>query len=280
MEPSTWTSVATVRLPGLSRLAIVTATRRSLPSEGSISRLTKPNIVMFGFIIGASLLLALWLVIRAQRSLDTTFMALAETKARMQRFISRGARANARDGSAGPTKHDAVVLMADLRNFSGYAEANSVENTAALVNSFVTIATQAVEAHGGDVDKFMGDGLLAWFEGEDPENRAVQASIACIEGCAQLPRQPGIGLYRGEVISAVFGDGDRADFTILGRAVNLASRLCSLAGENEIAVRTGFSSIETLGLSATLPVTMTLKNHVEPVRVIRYSMRGANVLRS
>ena len=117
VEPSTWTSIATVRLPGLSRLAIVTATRRSLPSEGSISRLTKPNIVMFGFIIGASLLLALWLVIRAQRSLDTTFMALSETKARMQRFISRGARANARDGSAGPTKHDAVVLMADLRNF-------------------------------------------------------------------------------------------------------------------------------------------------------------------
>ena len=129
-----------------------------------------------------------------------------------------------------------------------------------------------MEAHGGDVDKFMGDGLLAWFEGEEAEKRAVLASIACIQACAQLPRHPGIGLYQGEVISAVFGDGDRADFTILGRPVNLASRLCSLAGENEIAVRTEFPTGEYDELALVAEETANLKNINQPVSVKRFTV--------
>ena len=273
--PDTWTSVAAVHLPSVAGHALVAVTRRSQSMESDINRLAKPRIVIFGILIAFSLLLALWLVTRAQRSLDATFESLSETKARMQRFISRGARASAQEGSSGATKHDAVVMVADLRNFSGFAEAQSVEETARLVDQFVSAATQAVEENGGDVDKFMGDGMLAWFEGADAERRAVQASISCIEGCADLPRHPGIGLYRGEVISAVFGNGDRADFTILGRAVNLASRLCSLAAGNEIAVRTGFNGIDAFDLTSSAPETLTFKNHVESMRITRHHVSFA-----
>ena len=273
--PNTWTSIAAVHLPSVAGHALVAVTRKSQTMESDINRLSTPRIVVFGILIGFSLLLALWFVTRAQRSLDATFERLADTTARMERFISRGARANAHAESSGATKHDAVVMVADLRNFSGFAEAQSVEATAKLVDRFVNAATQAVEENGGDVDKFMGDGMLAWFEGVDAERRAIQASISCIEECADLPRHPGVGLYRGEVVSAAFGNGDRADFTILGRAVNLASRLCSLADGNEIAVRTGFNGISGFDLTSSVPETLTFKNHVEAMRVTRHRVISA-----
>lgn len=188
----------------------------------------------------------------------------------MERFLSKSAQANAIAGYPAAAKHDAVVMFADLRNFSGSAETAAVEETARLVDRFVTVTTAAVSQGNGDVDKLLGDGVLAWFTGENAAGRAIQAAVQCIEGCRELQRRPGIGLFQGEVIAATLGKGDRLDFTILGRVVNLASRLCSVSAADEITVPTTFPDIQAAGLILAGQDEMAFKNHSVPIKISRY----------
>ena len=104
----------------------------------------------------------------------------------------------------------------------------------------MTIMVGAITRAGGDVDKLIGDAVLARFQGADAEARAIGAAREAIRllDQADLPRGVGIGIYTGEVISGTVGSADRMDFTVIGDTVNLAARLCTAASRGEIVADT------------------------------------------
>ena len=120
----------------------------------------------------------------------------------------------------------------------------------------------------GDIDKFVGDQILAVFPGEDmPSAQAVDCALAMQAKMTELAADRpswnlavGIGVNSGEVIMGAMGSRDRMDYTVLGDAVNLAARLCSHAGRGQTLVSR--ASYEAIGDMAAFAVTL-----LDPIQV-------------
>jgi adenylate cyclase len=134
----------------------------------------------------------------------------------------------------------AVLLCADLRDFTQLSEATEPAATIAALDAWFDRVAGAVHAFGGEVLKFMGDGVLAIFpvSGRDPTaacEAALRAVAAARAGMAHLdgvrkaqglaPLPFGMALHLGEILWGNIGAADRLDFTAIGPAVNLVSRL-------------------------------------------------------
>ena len=140
----------------------------------------------------------------------------------------------------GETIH-AVIWLSDLRGFSALADKLSQEELIAALNAHFERLVAPIRAFGGEVLKFMGDGLLAIFpvgpggDTSGPASAALKAARSAMAGMAQLNRERrksrlptlrfGIGLHVGELLWGNIGSPDRLDFTAIGPAVNLASRI-------------------------------------------------------
>jgi adenylate cyclase len=137
---------------------------------------------------------------------------------------------------------EAAILICDLRNFTAMTDNAQHGEIVTLLNRWFEAIGAAIGAHRGDILKFMGDGLLAVFPLEDGRgatcDRALDAALAALaetdalnRTLAEEGRPPlafGIGLHWGEVEFGNIGTRDRLDFTVIGPAVNLASRLQEL----------------------------------------------------
>jgi class 3 adenylate cyclase len=129
---------------------------------------------------------------------------------------------------------DAVILMADIRSFTEKCATMNPKQISRELSSYLDSVVEVIHRHGGFVDKFIGDGVLAvWGVTPEEDNLAVRAircarDMAITAGSLTFGRQPisiGVGLERGRVfLGNVGGDGKR-QFTVLGAAVNIASRL-------------------------------------------------------
>jgi adenylate cyclase len=153
-------------------------------------------------------------------------------------------------------KREVTVLFSDLRNFTALAESLSPEETVGILNDVLGRMSDAVLTCGGTLDKFLGDGLMAVFGApvrrSDDALRAVQAARMMQEAVRELnaeaqrawregrrKTQPqelklGIGINSGAVVAGNLGSQLRTEYTCIGDAVNVAARLCSLAGGGEI----------------------------------------------
>lgn len=136
---------------------------------------------------------------------------------------------------------EAVIWFSDMRGFSAMSNRRSPRDVIALLNELFDCQVPAIERHGGEVLKFIGDGLLAIFTPRDRDLRtcAAEARAATTEALAALAERNartgdvlkfGIALHVGEVAYGNIGGAARLDFTCIGRAVNLAARLESLTG--------------------------------------------------
>ncbi|WP_277025083.1 adenylate/guanylate cyclase domain-containing protein [Aurantimonas coralicida] len=94
----------------------------------------------------------------------------------------------------------------------------------------------------------------------------------CIRECSFLERSPGVGLYRGDVIATALGTAARADFTVLGRTVNLASRLCALARPNEIVIPASLEIGPRTDIEEQSRERVTPRHHQRSEEVIRYRL--------
>lgn len=144
----------------------------------------------------------------------------------------------------GGEKRDVVILMSDIRDFTPLSESMPAEDLTQLLNGYFTVMVAAIQQHGGLVDKFMGDAVMAIFGlvdgGEQPAVSAVKAALDMQAGLAQynqslgtIPIRSGIGIHRGAVIAGYLGSVERMEFTVIGAPVNIAARIESHArGEN------------------------------------------------
>lgn len=195
-----------------------------------------PTAILIALMIGIARL-----VVLAQRNIDSRAALVAELRQRLERLLSGAAseavhRAVGGDGGIPSTRTRCTILYSDIRDFTSFAEANEPERVVSFLNQAMTILVGAIARAGGDVDKLIGDAVLARFQGTGAEARAIGAAHEALQllDDADLPRSVGIGIYTGEVISGTVGSPDRMDFTVIGDSVNLAARLCSAAAGDEI----------------------------------------------
>src|SRR5262249_437673 len=145
----------------------------------------------------------------------------------------------------GGEEREVTVLFSDLRNFTGMCEALSPQEMLAILNRYFTRMAAIVEKHGGVIDKYVGDALMALFGAPlsyaDDANRALSASlemVAALEDVIQewrlrgLPTiNLGIGIHTDIVVAGNMGSETRLNYTVIGDGVNLASRLEGLTKE-------------------------------------------------
>lgn len=125
------------------------------------------------------------------------------------------------------------VLFADIRGYTALVEPLSAAETLAFLNDYFAVVVTPVVAHGGAIDKYIGDGLLAFFEGEAHAERAVAAGRQMLEAVTRLnetrTNRPavriGVAVHTGPALIGTVGAPQRRDYTVLGDTVNVAARL-------------------------------------------------------
>jgi adenylate cyclase len=174
-----------------------------------------------------------------------------------------------------------TVLFADIRGFTAYSENEKPEKIVRLLNRYFSAMSELIFAHGGTLDKYTGDGLMAIFGAptatpKDSKN-ALQAAVAMQKRLELLNREleaegfgriaVGIGLHTGEAIIGYIGSEQRSEYTAIGDTVNLASRLESsaLGGQILISEATAFASENLFPLINHEP--LQVRNRVQPVNL-------------
>ncbi len=129
-----------------------------------------------------------------------------------------------------------TVLFSDMRGFTELAESYSAREVYTTINASLHIQTKIITKHGGSINKFLGDGLLACFSGEQRGEQALLCMVELIsklskreETSEQLPCRVGFGIHDGRVLLGLLGDEHRKELTVIGDVVNTAARLCGIA---------------------------------------------------
>ena len=176
-----------------------------------------------------------------------------------------------------------AILFADLRGFTTLSETKLPYDVVFLLNRFAREMGEAIEQHGGRIDKFMGDGVMALFGLEqDPALGARQALAAAREMQSRLqhinasmaddlpePLHMGIGIHTGSVIVGEIGHGKASSITAIGDVVNTSSRLESLTKEFGAKLVVSEALLEQAGekLSSAELHEVAVKGRREPMRV-------------
>jgi adenylate cyclase len=138
------------------------------------------------------------------------------------------------------TTVEAAIMICDLRDFTRISDNWPRDDVIDLLNDYFDAISEPIARHGGEILKFMGDGLLAIFPLNQPSacanllhavTEARQAMVALNEKNRDIGRAPlnyGIGIHVGDVMYGNIGSRARLDFTVIGPAVNMASRLETL----------------------------------------------------
>ncbi len=151
-------------------------------------------------------------------------------------------------------KRPVVVFFSDIRGFTPMSETMSPDEIAKLLTEYFTEMVDKVFEHGGTLDKFMGDAIMALWGAPiahaDDADRAVQCALDQLTELEKLNAkwkqegrtevQIGIAINFGEVFAGNIGSDRRLEYTVIGDAVNTAYRLCGKAGPNEILISEPF----------------------------------------
>ncbi|MBO0736045.1 MAG: adenylate/guanylate cyclase domain-containing protein [Alphaproteobacteria bacterium] len=174
------------------------------------------------------------------------------------------------------------VMFLDIRNFTGNARGRPPEAVVEFLNTAFAFMIEAIDRHGGFINKFLGDGFMAIFGAplEDPAaaRHAVEAAreiLAEIDerglSHAAWPLRVGIGLHVGPAVTGNVGSPRRKEFTAIGDTVNLASRLEQLTKEYPARLIVSDSLMAALGASGTRAAkplgSVAVKGYAEPIRI-------------
>jgi len=205
----------------------------------------------------------------------------------MEKILSQGANVE------GERRH-VTVLFADISGFTAMSEMMDPEEVTGIMNKCFSMIGECIEKHGGTIDKFIGDCVMALFGApialEDAPQRAIRSAIMIHREMTQFndrmkhekenfkPLRMRIGIHTGPVVAGMVGSDGKQDFTVMGDTVNLASRMESLAEpgttfvtEDTFKLTEGLFRFEALGEKQV----KGKKEAVEAYRVIAPSTRRA-----
>lgn len=183
----------------------------------------------------------------------------------------------------GGDKRPVTILFSDIRGFTTMSEHMSPEAIATLLSDYFTEMVDIIFAHGGTLDKFIGDAIMALWgapipHADDPD-RAVQAAIAMQRAINNLNAKwatadrpnisVGIGINYGETFAGNIGSHLRLEYTVIGDNVNVASRLCSNAGGGEILISDPLYQVLKQKPPVEARSPLSVKNRAQAVPVWR-----------
>jgi adenylate cyclase len=183
----------------------------------------------------------------------------------------------------GGDKRPVAVLFSDIRGFTALSETMNPDAMARLLTEYFTEMVECVFRHGGTLDKFIGDAVMAQWGaplGEtDDVDRAMESALDMMEALDKLNERwvsesrptlaIGIGLNFGEAFAGNIGSERRLEYTVIGDTVNTASRLCGAAGPGEILVSEEFRAALKTPPRLTAMPPMELKGKSQPVPVFK-----------
>jgi class 3 adenylate cyclase len=216
-----------------------------------------------------------WLVSRAQADIDLRNTLVMSLRQRLESLVSARAVAAMHLSAADhmkPEKLNVTLLYSDVRGFSGFAEQHSPEEVIDFLNRVIGLQVEIIETHGGDIDKMIGDAVLARFDGSDRAINAIDSAVA-IQKKLSVSRpscRVGIGLFDGPVVAGLIGGGNRFDYTVVGDSVNNAARLCGLAKPGEI-IADSVTAENTRGVSFGPEETVRVKGRRAQLTIRRLS---------
>ena len=178
----------------------------------------------------------------------------------------------------GGTRMPVVVLFCDIRGFTAIAESLPPMQMASQLNEYFGEMVECVFRHGGALDKFIGDALMAYWGApesrDDDADRAMTAAIEMQVALASLNARwrgegrpelhAGIGIHQGDAFVGNIGSPRRLEFTLIGDTVNVAHRLCALAKAGEVLV--SGSIVETVRATGRVPLRCTARENLHVVR--------------
>lgn len=169
------------------------------------------------------------------------------------------------------------VLFTDVRDFTGFAAEAEAKEVVAALNRLFEVVVPIISRHGGHVDKFEGDGLLAVFGAPAPfRDHAERATRAALEICRRVNADSqagdlrvGVGVNTGRVVAGAVGGGGRLNFSVIGDAVNIASRTEAATRELDRDVLITQATAESLGsgLEVASVGSHRLKGVADPVEL-------------
>jgi class 3 adenylate cyclase/HAMP domain-containing protein len=196
-------------------------------------------------------------------------------------------------GSVGltSTRRNLTILFADIRGFTSMAERMEPEELIDSLNQYFTAMTDVVFRHGGTLDKYVGDGILAFFGDpipfDDHAERAVatafemQHELDALRGTWLLERgedlNVGIGISTGYVTVGNIGSATRTEYTVIGNHVNLASRLATIAQPQQILVSERTVVAVRDQVEATPVDEISLKGVQRPIRIFEIANATAEL---
>lgn len=172
-----------------------------------------------------------------------------------------------------------TILFADIRGFTSYSEKHSPEELVSVLNRYLAAAADAVLAHEGTVDKFLGDAVMAWYNAPVPQPdhtlRAVKCALAIREAIAalhkQMPKEThldfGVGIHYGEAVLGWIGTEKRLEYTAIGDSVNTTKRIQENAAKNQILISKEAYERVKEEIEAKPFVPLSVKGKTQPLDV-------------
>ena len=179
----------------------------------------------------------------------------------------------------GGKKVEITCLFADIRGFTSYSEKQTPEELVAVLNRYLAAAADAVLAHEGTVDKFLGDAVMAWYNAPLPQPdhtlRAVKTALAIRNAIEKLHKELpqkdhldfGVGIYYGEAVLGWIGTEKRLEYTAIGDSVNTTKRIQENSSKNQILMSKDAYERVKNQVDARPYAPLTVKGKAQPIEV-------------
>lgn len=219
--------------------------------------------------------------VKSHRRLAREEVARANYSRFLPEYVVKQMLENPNSFKLGGVNQPVTVLFSDIRGFTSMSETADPEEIVRILNRYFSAMTEVIFEHGGTLDKFIGDGIMALFGAPnatpDDARNAVNAAIGMQRRLEELNaefiaegRRPvaiGVGLHTGVATVGYIGSEIRSEYTAIGDTVNLASRLESNTSGGQILISDATAAAAGHGFDLRKREPITVKNRKQPVEL-------------